>query len=430
MIEDEIDASVGMTRKWDAREAGRDVARNTIKNLKTPPSFVILFSTIHYKDHGGFEEFLKGVWDVIPKGTPLVGGTVVGFVNNFGCYTRGASALAVSSPNMDISIGYGLNTKRNPKKAVNQCVGMIEKNLENSSYKNKFLLNLVAGPELMAVPGQGYKKYIDSGFMSKFIKIAFGMSQYLFQKGVAREDEIFENIVEKYPSYQMILGTTFDNYKGISHYQFFNNKILKNSLVCIGISTNLSLDVGSTHGMKKTDVTLNITKLSKNGHIIHKINNKPAVPELKRLLEWPDDFFDEKTMLNKILYYPLSLKRKGREVPTVMPYILKNSIMTSCKVDGGEASVLTVSGKNIIEGMKNNLNTFNKIESEFVLCSSCMTILQTLGYKMNILQNEMVYRFNDTPFLMFYCAGEGSYSIKDDINYANMSFNTAVFGKS
>ncbi|MEF8848265.1 MAG: FIST N-terminal domain-containing protein [Candidatus Thermoplasmatota archaeon] len=307
MFDDEdVDAAVGMTRKWDAREAGREVARDTIKNLKTPPSFVVLFSTIHYKDHGGFQEFLDGVWDVIPEGTPLIGGTVVGFINNYGCYTRGASALAVSYTNMDISIGYGKNTKRNPQKAAKNCVEMINDKLEKSNYKNNFLLSLVAGPELMAVPGQGYKKYIDSGFMSKFITLAFGMSQYLFQKGVAREDEIFEKIVKKLSSYKMILGTSFDDYKGINHYQFFENKILTNSIVSMGVSTNLNLSVNSTHGMKKTDIDLRLTKLSKNGHIIHEINNRPAVPELKRILNWPDGFLDEKTMLNKILYYPLS----------------------------------------------------------------------------------------------------------------------------
>ena len=106
-----------MSRKWDAREAGREVARDTIMKLDTPPDFFLLFSTIHYKDHGGFEEFLNGVYDVLPKGTPLVGGTVAGFMNNFGVYTQGTTALSVSSPDIDVAIGYGKNTKRSPKKA-------------------------------------------------------------------------------------------------------------------------------------------------------------------------------------------------------------------------------------------------------------------------------------------------------------------------
>ena len=58
-----------MSRKWDALEAGREVARNTIKKLKTPPDFFLLFSTIHYEKHGGFQEFLNGVCDILPEAT-------------------------------------------------------------------------------------------------------------------------------------------------------------------------------------------------------------------------------------------------------------------------------------------------------------------------------------------------------------------------
>ena len=121
MIESKLEASIGMSREWDARKAGREVAKSAIKNLKTPPNFFLLFSTIHYKDHGGFQEFLNGVWDVLPKGIPLIGGTVAGFLNNHGCFTRGATALAVAYPNLDVAIGIGRNTRKNPKKAAKNC---------------------------------------------------------------------------------------------------------------------------------------------------------------------------------------------------------------------------------------------------------------------------------------------------------------------
>ena len=83
-MESKIQAAIGMTRKWDAREAGREVARDTIQKLDGPPNFFILFSTIHYEENGGFQELLNGVWDVLPKDTPLIGGTVTGFMNNYG----------------------------------------------------------------------------------------------------------------------------------------------------------------------------------------------------------------------------------------------------------------------------------------------------------------------------------------------------------
>jgi hypothetical protein len=110
----EFKAAVGLSRKWDAREAGREVAIDTLNRLGkgVKPDFFLLFATIHYEKHGGFKEFLKGVWEILPEGTPLIGGTVAGFINPQGCYTRGATALAVNYPNMDVAIGIGHNTKR------------------------------------------------------------------------------------------------------------------------------------------------------------------------------------------------------------------------------------------------------------------------------------------------------------------------------
>ena len=425
----DICAAIGMSRKWDAREAGREVVRNTIKQLDTPPNFFLLFSTIHYKDHGGFQEFLNGVWDVLPKNTPLIGGTIAGFINNYGCYTRGATALAVSYPNMNISIGYGKNTKRNPVKAAKSCIKMINENSFNSHYEDRFLLDFISGPGVIRMPGGKMKKVVKSGITSKFIKQLLGISQVLFQKGLGREDEIFEVMVEKLPNDYMILGTSIDDYKGLDNYQFYNSEIFTNSTVNLAISTDLDFDVYSNHGMEKTEINFEITKISKDKHIVYEINNKPAVPELLRLMNWREDFLNEDTMAHTIMYYPISFKRNNREVPAVMPFILKDSIMIPCVIDKGRSSILTTSGKNLLGAIKNNLNYFNDIEPSFGLSSACMTILQSLGYKVSEVQLELKKYFGDKPFIMFVCAGEGSYSPEKGINYANMSFNTAIFGK-
>ncbi|MEF8879310.1 MAG: FIST N-terminal domain-containing protein [Candidatus Thermoplasmatota archaeon] len=430
MFDDEdVDAAVGMTRKWDAREAGREVARNTIKNLKTPPSFIILFSTIHYKDHGGFEEFLKGVWDVIPKGTPLVGGTVAGFINNYGCYTRGATALAASHSDMDVSACFGKNTKRNPKKATRKSANSIKNDFKESIYQNKFLLNLVSGPEIPSMPGLGKKKIIESGLLSKFAMQAIGISQKLLQKGLGREDEVFDEMILNLPKFNMILGATTDNYRGLRNYQFLNNEVLKNSIVNLGISTDLDLDVFTTHGMKKTNVKFDITKISRSKHIIHEINNEPAVAELLKLLGWPEGFLNEKTMEFIMPYYPISLNRNNKETPVVLPFILKDSIMIPCTIDKGTSYFFTMSGKNLIQAVERNLKNIKISKPKFGLSSACMTILDTLGNDSYIIKEKMQDYFGSNPYILFFVAGEGSSSPLRNLTYANMSFNTVVFGK-
>jgi len=423
-----IETAIGMTRKWDAREAGREVAETAIKNLTRPPDFFLLFSTIHYEKYGGFEEFLAGVWDVLPTETPLIGGTVPGFMNNYGCFSRGASALAVSNPSMDVAVGVGKNTKRNPYRSARQCADMIQNGLKDSPYKNKFLLNFISGPVMPSIPGVGQKKYIRSGFVSKFALQALSLSQTLVQKGLGREDEIFEETVEQLPDYQMILGTSMDDYKGMKNYQFFNDKVLTNAVVNLGVATDLDMGAYTTHGMKPTDLHFTITKLGARNHAICEINNKPAVPELLRLLKWPEGFLTEESMLHTILYYPISLKRRDREVPIVTPLIMKDYIFVPCIIDDGEVSILTVSGKDLINAVKENLQFFDKIQPEFGLFSACMTILQTLGHKTNIIQEELHNYFKEKSFLLFYSAGEGTYSQARGITYANMSFNTAIFG--
>lgn len=428
-MKSKVETAIGLSRKWDARQAGREVAETAIQNLNRPPDFFLVFSTIHYEKYGGFQEFLNGVWDVLPKGTPLIGGTVTGFMNNYGCFSRGASGLAVSYPSMDVAVGVGKNTKRNPKKAATQCADMIQKKLKESPYKNKFLLNFISGPVMPSIPGVGQKKYIRSGFISKFALQVLGLSQTLVQKGLGREDEIFEQTVEQLPDYQMILGTSMDDYKGIRNYQFFNETLLTNSVVNLGVATDLDLDAYTTHGMRPTDLKFTITKLGAGNHAICEINHKPAVPELLKILHWPEGFLTEETMSHTILYYPISLRRRGKEVPIVMPVIMKDYIIAPCIIDGGEVSILTVSGKDLISAVKNNLHFFDDVQPEFGLFSACMTILQTLGHRTNIIQKELCNYFLDKPFLLFYSAGEGTYSKSKDITYANMSINTAIFGR-
>ncbi|OYT29528.1 hypothetical protein B6U98_02015 [Thermoplasmatales archaeon ex4572_165] len=428
MFDSDLEASIGMTRKWDAREAGKELAENLLSKMNSDPKFVVLFSTIHYEKYGGFQEFLNGVYEILNNDVKLVGGTVPGFINNYGVYTRGATALGVSYKNMDVFTSYGSNTKRNPQKAADENASKIKQGFKNSQYDTKFLLNLVSGPVLPKIPGVGQKKIIKSDSLGKIAPKALSLSQYFLQKGFGREDEIFEEMVNELPEYNMIIGTSVDDYKGMSNYIFMNDKILPNSAVSLGFHTDLNSEVLTTHGMKKTGKTFNITKLSKDKHLIQEINNKPAVQELNRILGWPEDLLNEKTMLSTILYYPISLRRKDREVPVVMPFIMNDSIMCPCVIDEGESSILTVSGKDIINSIEKNLESSSHINPAFGFFSTCMTILQSLGHRNNMVHEKLNNYFKESPYILFFSAGEGTYSQEQDITYANMSFNKAIFG--
>ena len=427
--ESEMEVALGMSRKWDAREAGREVAREVIQKLNTPPSFFVLFSTIHYEKHGGFQELLNGVWDVLPKGTLLVGGTVTGFMNNYGCYARGVTALAVSSTEMDVTIGYGKNTKRNPKKAARQCAKMIKEGLKNSQYENGFLLNLISASELPNIPVLGRKKIYTEGFSTKILLRLFGFSQYVLQKGVGRDDEVIEEMTKHLPEFNMLGGGTLDNGENLNNFQFFNKKVLTNTIVSLGIKTKCRLDVFTTHNMKNTGINFKITKTSKDGRIIHEINGKPAASELSRLLNWPKGFLNEESWYKITYYFPLGFKIDQSEDtigPRVIGGIFGQSLATVIRSKDPNASILTIDGRSLLKTIDDNLKIFPN-KPAFGLVSSCSTRLITMGDKIYQAKDHIQRYFGEKPFIVFYVGGESTYSPQKGLNYVNMSFNSAVF---
>lgn len=421
-------ASVGLSRKWDAYEAGIEVTRDALNKLKTKPDFFLLFTTIHYRKNGGFDNLLKGVKEVLSEGTPLVGCTVPGFINNYGCYTRGATGLAVSCPEMTVAKGYGTKTKKKPGKAADDCASMIEGGLGNSPYSNKFLFDCISGSIMINIGGQGFRNIIRSEIMSSIITKTLGLMQKILQKGMGNEDVIFEKLTKRLHDYSMILVNSTDDCRGFNNYQFFGDKVMTNSLVSLGFATDLDLDVCTTHGMKKTRADFEITKLTKDGHIIQEINGKPAIPQLQKMLHWPRGFL-EKDINYDLFYYPLYLRSHGRKIPNIIGFIMKDYIVTPCKVEKGEASVFGVSGKDLLDALDENLRSLQGIEPELILSSVCYTLLITLGNHMKEIRKKMIEKFGGKPFLMLFSQGEGTYSPKRGMNYANMSFNTAIFGR-
>jgi hypothetical protein len=371
MNESEFEAAVGMSRKWDAREAGKEVARSALIKLKAPPSFFLLFSTIHYEKHGGFKEFLDGIWDVLPEGTPLIGGTIAGFINPQGCFIRGATALAVSYLNMDVAVGLGKNTKRNPQKAVLECSKMIKKGLANSNYENKFLFEIVSGGKIPQFPGIGRRRVIKSGMTSKMATKLSNFSLTKLQYGVGREEEVLDAFTNEFPDYTIIGGSSIDDNNMIDNYQFFGNNIYTNSIVALGIKTDQDININTTYGLKETSIKINVTKKGKYGRIIHEIDGIPALDGFLKKISWPYDFIDEKDLYRKTFFIPVGYWKENILFPNVLGLFLGKDILCGYKFEGNELSLLSASGKSLINAVDENLNEFKSMNNNLGIVVSC-----------------------------------------------------------
>ena len=387
----------------------------------------LLFSTIHYEKYGGFQEFLNGVWDVLPKGTPLIGGTVVGFMNNYGCYTRGATALAVSYRDMDVVTGIGHNTKRNPEKAAKKCADMIRNGLSESKYPNKLLLNLISSGIVPSIPTVGRKRVITSRFGGILVKTLNATCRSL-QIGPGREDEIVEALSEELKEFDIIGGSTLDDNKWEKNFQFFDHDIFTNCVVALGIRTDLDFKINSTFGLKPTGIKIIPTKTTLFDCAIQKIEGKPAAKEFLKKVEWPEDFFDE-SIHRRTLFYPLCYKKEEILCPRVVALIIKDTMVFTNRVKNDEMEIYSASGKSLIDSVGENLKEYEKNNLKFGYIVSCCARLEALG-RASFKEYDILKNFyGETPFLLFFASGEDVCKSGKKPVRLNESFNVINFYK-
>ena len=421
-----FEAAVGMSRKWDAREAGREVARSAIEKISHPPNFFLLFSTIHYEKYGGFEQFLQGVWDVLPEDIPLIGGTVPGFMNNYGCYTRGATGLAVSYDNMNIAVGIGKNTKRSPEKAAKQCIEMIKKDLNQSQYQEKFLFVLISGSIVPSFPGMGMKRVIKTKIPSSVVSRLLKTSLQVSQKGIGREDIILEEISKYLPDFSIIGGSSIDDNKMEKNFQFFNKKVITNSVVCLSIETDMPINLDSQVAVKKTDTTFEV-KTTGEKYVINKIDGKPATSTLFNYLDWPDSFMDER-LHRRTFFYPMLFEKDKEIFPEVIGVVVGNSIVCGFDLKSNKLSVGHSSRRILLEAIKNGVQNITKNGiPKLSLVIYCSSFLEALGRDFFEVQKILKEVYKDTPFLLIAAGGE-DFRVPNKIpKHCNEMINMAGF---
>jgi len=414
---------VEVSEEWEGKKVVKELVEKINKKISNP-KFILLFSTIHYEKE--FQLILSEMKKEFPE-IPLIGGSVSGFITSENCYVRGVTAFVLEYPKMDVVIGIGHNTKRNPKKAASECVNMIKKGLQNSKYPNKFLLCLISGSEILDVPGAGRKSVIRSGPLAKTIMSSFKTSQYVLQKGFGREEEVLEEIIKQLPDYSLLHGSTMDDSNLITNFQFFNDDLIKNSVVILGLSTDLIFNIGFGHGMVKYTDKFNITKTSDNGQLIHEINNKPAAEELLKLLNQDESFFEEKLFKKNFPYFPFGIDYKKQLLPRGFTMVLGNSILLEAPINERTAYILTTSGKKLLSAVDDCFKNISKKSTHFGLFVSCAVRLLTLGDKVYLVRERLLNHFGRNPFLLIDAVGESLYNRKHGLLYLTESIAGACF---
>jgi len=424
MNESMFEAAVEISRKWDGTEVATEINQK-FKDKNLNPKFILLFTTIHYESE--FEKILAGIKNEFSD-APLIGGTVAGFMTQDGCYTRGVTALAVDYPNMDVSVGIGHDTKKNPVNASTKFTEMIKKGNNDSQYSRNFLFVLTSGTRVPSLLGTGvkrvYKTKIPSSVLSRLLKTSFQTSQ----KGVGREDKILEGISKQMPDFNIIGGSSIDDNKMEINFQFFNREVFTNTVVGLSIKTDMSLIFDSQVAVEKTDRFFEAQTTGEK-YVIKKIDNKPATKTFFEYLNWPDALMDER-LHRRTFFYPILFEQQGEIFPEVIGGLIGNNIVCGFDLKSDKLCIGRSSGEILVNVIKKELGNITGLGNpKLGIVIYCSALLETLGRDFFKVQEIIKEAFHNSPFLLIATGGEDFCIPNKILKHSNETINIVAFSE-
>lgn len=406
MTEPEFKAGVGLSHKWDAREAGREAAEKCLANLKEKPKVTFIFSTIHYEKN--FEELLKEVRDVLPA--PLVGCTGSSILAPDEIITRGVGILSISGK-IDVSTGVEENIRRDPEGKGERLAKRILKDMNTSEYKNKVIFMFPSGPIIPPIPY--VNRLMRTGLMARLFPIMKGLFS-ITGTGPGREEYILKGLVKgSNGEVPIIGGSSADNYKYTRNFQFLDNKAYKNSVVALGLSSSLKFGFGAEHGLKSTSKTVKVTR--SRGNVIFELDNKPAWKRLVEIHQIPKSL-EERWKKE----YPLfgSYKSLGEEkVDGIYNiwrpcHVASNAIFFMRDIkEGTTLQVCEGSGKEVVLAAKEaiELATRDIGNPLFAVVLSCASREMKVHAQIDEERKYLKEALSGIPFMGYYVFGQELY---------------------
>lgn len=408
-------------------DAGRDVGEKIFNKLECKPDLVLLFTTFHYNTYkGGLKDVLNGIWSVLPDETQLAGGTVPGFLNNDGCYARGVTALAINYPYMNISLGYGKNTKRSPKKAAKNAIEMIKSNLKDE-YKNKFIFSFISGMKLPNLPGVKISNVVNSKIKARIMLSMFSFMQKVFQLGFGREEQVLKYITEKFPNYNLINYSTLGSPPNFNNsYLFYNKELFDEHAIFVVIDTDLDLFLDFATGAEKTNIDFKITKMNKDKNVIKKLNNQAPLEQYIKKMGWTYETFQDLKWVDVTAKYPIGYIKNNKIILRPSLMILGEYMGAPCSFEKENISIYKITP----DQMMNSVNDLLKpIHPEFGFFISCIARRDFLGIKVFKVQEKLKNYFKNKDFLVVYSAGEAINKPNEDLYFLTETITSAIFHK-
>jgi len=364
-----IKAGVGRSNNPDAIKAGTEACEQALKQAGDKANLIIVFASVVYNQ----EAMLKGVRAVSGE-TPLVGCSDSGEITTQGVTSKYVAVMALNSDVIDFTIGVGQGTDKDSHKAGVEAAKDVKKKLKEDA--SLFMMF----PDGLAKNGAAVVRGVQQVFGKNFPIMG----------GSAGDDFLFKKT-----------------------YEYYNDQVLSNSVVGVGLSGKFSFGVGVRHGWEPIGLPMKVNK-SEGGKLI-KVDNRPA-------LSVYEDYFGKKAEelikepIAKMAYtYPLGMSVEGSDELLIRDVIIaskEGEITCAAEIpQGSEVRLMLGDAEKAMEAAKeaaeSALAQLNGKQPKAILMFNCMARNKLLGARMGeeiiAVQNVLG---KGTPLLGFYTYGE------------------------
>ncbi len=256
---------VGRSNNPDATQAGAEACKEALEGAGGTANLIVVFSTVAYDQ----KEVVEGVKSV-SKEILLVGCSDAGEITTQGPTSKNVAVMALQTPDIEFTVGVGKDTDKDSFEAGKQAAQEVK-----NKAKKPFSLFLM---------------FLDG----------------LAENGAAAVRGAQAVLGENFP---IMGGSAGDDFMFKKTYEYYQDDVLENSLIGIGLSGKFSFGVGVRHGWEPIGLPMKVTK-AEGGKLIE-INNRPA-------LSIYEDYFGKKAEelvkepIAKMAYtYPLGMSVKG-----------------------------------------------------------------------------------------------------------------------
>jgi len=364
-----IKAGVGRSNNPDAIKAGAEAVKEALGEAGGKANLIFVFSTVAYDQ----EKMLRGVRSV-SKGIPLVGCSDSGEITTEGPVSKHVAVMALSSDVINFTIGVGEGTDKDSHKAGAAAAKEVKKKAEED--------------------------------ISLFTMLPDGLAE----NGAATVRGVQEVFGRNFP---IMGGSAGDDFLFKKTYEYYNDQVLENSLVGIGLSGKFSWGVGVRHGWEPIGLPMKVTKAE--GAKLIEVNNRPA-------LSIYEDYFGKKAEelikepIARMAYtYPLGMSVEGSPELLIRDVVIANEkgeITCAAEIpEGSEIRLMLGDFDKAIqaaeEAAEGALTQLKGAKPKVIFVFDCMARCKLLGPRIGeeivAIQNVLG---KEVPLIGFYTYGE------------------------